>query len=53
MIYGQILIEGWENIYDIPEKSFFVLSVMTAEDLLQLPTVREKLIFSHFCIRMV
>ena len=33
----------------IPDKAFAGLSVMTVADLLQLPSVRGKLIFSHFC----
>ena len=34
----------------IPEIAFAGLSVMTVADLLQLPPVREKLIFSHALI---
>ena len=32
-----------------PEKVFADLTVITAADLLQLPLIRAKLIFSHFC----
>lgn len=32
----------------IPKKAFASLSVTTAADLLQLPSARGKLIFSHF-----
>ena len=37
----------------IPEKAFADLSVMTVADLLQLPPVREKLIFSQFSDKVV
>ena len=37
----------------IPEKAFTVLSVLTGADLLQLPPVRGKLIFSHFSDKIV
>ena len=41
MIYGKIFTM-------IPEKAFAGLAVMTVPDLLQLPPVREKLIFLIF-----
>ena len=44
VIYGQ----GWIFI-TIPEKAFAGHSVMTVVDLLQLPQVIGKLIFSQFC----
>ena len=37
----------------IPDIAFAGLLVMTVADLLQLPPVREKLIFSHFLIRQL
>ena len=37
----------------IPEKAFTVLSVLTGADLLQLPLVGGKLIFSHFSDKIV
>ena len=47
MIYGHILIRGWEKYLMIYEKVFAGLSVLTVADLLQLPPVREKLMFSR------
>ena len=35
----------------IPEKAFFYLSIMTIADLLQLPPIRGKLIFSQFSVK--
>ena len=53
VIYGQILIQGWEKHVMIPEKTFSGLSVMTVADLLQQPLVRGKLIFYNFLIRIL
>ena len=47
VIYRQVLIQGWKT-YKHPEKAFAGHSIMTAADLLQLPSVRGKLIFSQF-----
>ena len=38
-----------EKFMMIPEKVFADLTVITVADLLQLPLIRVKLIFSHFC----
>ena len=45
VIYGQILIQGWEKCLI---KAFAGLSVTTVADLLQLLPVRGKLIFSQY-----
>ena len=47
MIYGHILIRGWEKYLMIYEKVFAGLSVLTVADLLQLPPVRGKIMFSR------
>ena len=47
VICGQILTQGWEK-YLIPEKAFVRPAVMTVADLLQLPSVKRKPIFSQF-----
>ena len=49
MVYGNTDSMLREIFMMIPEKAFSGISVMTVVNLLQLPPVRIKLMFSRFC----